>query len=98
MHSRGSCREGIMNYAQQELAIRLRKRQAELLAQIQAEDPARGVTGRLQYLAKAKYNTDATLADIAEELGLQDNFHQMLDKEIAEREGAARIWGRTESQ
>ncbi len=80
-------------YAQQELALRLRKRQAQIQAEIAAQDPKAGVTGRLKYLVSTKYHTDTLLADLAAELGWQDGYHEMLDKEIAQREDAKRVWG-----
>jgi hypothetical protein len=81
------------NYAQQELALRLRKRQAELLERIRQEGESGQVTQRLIFLAKAKQNVDWTLADIAEELGWQQGYDKMLDNEIAAREDARRVWG-----
>jgi hypothetical protein len=85
-------------YAIQELAIRLRKRQVELLAAIRDEFPAESpmsnpASPRLLHLANAKQHVDACLADIAAELGWQDGFSTLLDREIESRSDAARIWG-----
>jgi hypothetical protein len=82
-----------VTYEKQELAIRLRKRQVALQNEIAAQPPGNSISERLRWLMQAKWHTDVLLSDVAEELGWQNGFSTLLDREIESRSDAARIWG-----
>jgi hypothetical protein len=82
-----------VTYEKQELAIRLRKRQVALQSEIAAQPSSGEISERMRWLIQAKWHTDQTLSDLAEELGWQDGFNVVLDREIESRSDAARIWG-----
>jgi hypothetical protein len=82
-----------VRYEKEELAIRLRKRQVAIQNEIAAQPASDGVSERMRWLVQAKWHTDALLSDIAAELGWQNGFSAILDREIESRSDAARIWG-----
>lgn len=79
------CKEPPM-YSTDELALRLRMRQAELTRQIADEDK-RGITLRMRELLRRKLNVDQLLSDLAGEMGWPPGYHKSIDEEICKRVG-----------